>query len=64
MYVWVMSCMARCCVLLDLSWSAFCTVQSSQEEFVLLKETEVHLSQGVHLCQSMEEEEWLGLLMV
>ena len=27
-YVWVMSCMATCCVLFDLSWAAFCTVQS------------------------------------
>lgn len=35
MYVWVMSCMASRRVLFDLSWAAFCTVQTSIEELML-----------------------------
>lgn len=31
----------------------FAQFRLSQEELILLKETEVHLSQGFHLCQSI-----------
>ena len=46
-YVWVMSCMATCCALFDLSWAAFCTVQSFAGETCSFERGRVGTRQSV-----------------